>query len=64
MTGCPHIEECPLFPFFRFQANLKTWKIRYCYGEFAQCARYALTEEGREVPAQLLPSGKMLPVLR
>ena len=58
---CPQMERCALYPLFQLRASLKTWQIRYCEGEFQKCERYRLVERHENVPANMLPNGKILP---
>ena len=58
--ACPHKETCELFPRFRLQNTLRVWQINYCEGEFQRCARYQLSNEGKQVPSTLLPNGRDL----
>lgn len=60
-VSCPHINSCPMFPTFKLQSALEIWKIRYCTSEsYPTCARYKLSEQGRPVPPNLMPSGTLL----
>ncbi|MHB8347615.1 MAG: ankyrin repeat domain-containing protein [Acidiferrobacterales bacterium] len=56
--ACSHTKNCELFPQFALNPALKVWQVHYCEGEFAQCARYQLSLEGKAVPLNLLPNGK------
>ncbi|MDA8363881.1 MAG: ankyrin repeat domain-containing protein [Gammaproteobacteria bacterium] len=56
--ACGHTKNCELFPQFALNPALKVWQTHYCEGEFAQCARYRLSLEGKAVPLNLLPNGK------
>ena len=63
MTGpsrsrCSHVVGCELFPKFGLRATLGVWKTLYCEAQFEACARYRLAQQGRPVPATLLPNGK------
>ena len=60
MASCARVGTCPLFPLFTIQASLMVWKMRYCDGDFASCERYKLAVEGRQLPPNLLPNGKLL----
>ena len=64
MAECPHGDGCELYPLFRLRASLETWRIRYCEADYTGCVRYQRREAGHEIPAQLLPNGRMLPVLK
>ncbi len=56
--ACSHTKNCELFPQFALNPALKVWQTHYCEGEFAQCARYQLSLEGKTIPLNLLPNGK------
>jgi hypothetical protein len=58
---CPHQESCKLYPLFLLSASLKTWQLRYCQADYAQCERYKMAKRGEAVPLYLLPNGKVLP---
>jgi hypothetical protein len=58
--SCSHISRCELFPKFALRGSMKVWETFYCKGNFAGCARYRLSLEGRPVPANLLPNGREL----
>lgn len=62
MVSCPHVSDCPLFAVFTMNAALAIWKINYCGGDHLRCVRYKLTAEGKDVPQNLLPNGKVLNV--
>jgi hypothetical protein len=42
------------------QAALRVWQSFYCEGHYSRCERYKLVESGVEVPARLLPNGRLL----
>ncbi len=60
MRECPNKQKCPLFPLFSLRASLKTWQIRYCDADYAQCVRYTMSQKGRKPADNLLPSGMIL----
>ena len=62
MASCTRIGGCPLFAQFSIKASLVVWTTHYCEGDFARCARLKLATEGKLVPPNLLPNGKMLGV--
>jgi hypothetical protein len=62
MTACEKITGCPLFKQFSINASLRVWTSRYCERDFATCERLKLSKEGRQVPLNLLPNGRMLKV--
>jgi hypothetical protein len=60
-VACPYTENCKLYPLFRLRASMKTWQIRYCDADFTACERYRRSQQGEDVPAELLPNGMTLP---
>jgi hypothetical protein len=59
--SCSHTASCPLYSLFKSQALLGVWKVTYCdTDQHRECARFVLTCEGRSVPPNLLPNGKLL----
>ncbi len=62
MPGCTRMSGCPLFKQFSIKASLAVWTNRYCENDFARCARLQLSAEGKPVPLNLLPNGRMLAV--
>lgn len=62
MANCPRIASCPLFQVFTTKTGLAVWKTFYCEGSFERCARWNLVSEGKPVPMNLLPNGKLLHV--
>ncbi len=60
MPSCSHTPECPLFSVFTMNSALSVWRTNYCAADFARCARYQLSLQGRPVPVNLLPNGKSL----
>ncbi len=62
MAGCARMSGCPLFKQFSLKASLAVWTSRYCESDFARCARLQLANEGKPIPLNLLPNGRMLEV--
>ena len=62
MTSCERMAGCPLFKQFSINASLRVWTARYCEKGFSSCERFKLAREGRQVPLNLLPNGRMLKV--
>ena len=60
MATCSHTSNCALFPMISVNSALKVWRTFYCEGKWHECARYKLSLEGKPVPPNLLPNGKML----
>lgn len=57
---CPHTASCAMYELFVFESSLSLWKKSYCFDDYERCARYKLSQEGQEVPLQLLPNGRRL----
>lgn len=62
MESCGRLSSCQMFRVFSGKPSLAVWRGRYCEGQFADCERLKLALEGREIPAGLLPNGRMLRV--
>lgn len=62
MASCERVNGCPMFKQFRMKSTLAVWQARYCDGDFSQCERWKRVHAGQEVPAALLPNGKLLTV--
>jgi hypothetical protein len=60
MAACSHTGNCALFPMISVNSALKVWRTFYCEGKWHECARYRLSLEGKPVPSNLLPNGKLL----
>jgi len=60
MPTCPHVERCLLRQAIGMQAALSVWQSFYCDGGYHRCERFKLVTSGLEVPARLLPNGKLL----
>jgi hypothetical protein len=59
-TQCPHRPTCGLPGSIGMKAALQVWESFYCEGCFGRCERLKLREAGHEVPARLLPNGRLL----
>jgi len=57
---CPHVSTCPMYSLLTLSGTLKAWQTRYCKADYAECARYKLSIEGKPVPLNLMPSGALL----
>jgi hypothetical protein len=57
---CTHVSGCSLFAMFRLESSGEVWKTLYCDGSFKRCARFKAATEGRSIPINLLPNGKMM----
>jgi hypothetical protein len=62
MAACARVGACPLFKQFSMKSSLKVWQAYYCEGDWSRCERWKLVSEGRPVPMNLLPNGRMLDV--
>lgn len=62
MAACSHTGNCSLFPMISVNSALKVWRTFYCEGKWHECARYKLSLEGKPVPPNLLPNGKLLDI--
>jgi hypothetical protein len=60
MAACSHTGNCSLFPMISVNSALKVWRTFYCEGKWHECARYKRSLEGKPVPSNLLPNGKLL----
>lgn len=60
--ACPHVATCPLFPKFSSQSTLNIWKLYFCEGEHAKCARFQASCANQPVAITLLPNGTHLAV--
>lgn len=54
------MESCPMYSLLKLSGTLKTWQSRYCQADYAQCARYRLSQQGQSVPQNLMPNGALL----
>lgn len=63
---CPRASNCHLANTISMREALRVWQSFYCEGMYGRCERYKLAEAGSEVPARLLPNGRLLeePVVR
>ncbi|MFC1960460.1 hypothetical protein ACFLYO_07095 [Chloroflexota bacterium] len=57
--GCPYLEGCPIFKYFRKYAQQIYIDI-YCQGDYEICKRRELCVAGETVPENLLPHGGTL----
>jgi len=49
-----------MFSFLKVAGTLRTWQIRYCAGDYKQCARFKTSELGKPVAHNLMPNGQYL----
>ena len=59
---CSHKSSCEMYKLLKLSGTLKTWQTRYCNADYRSCARFQGSEEGRSVPANLMPNGQYLRV--
>ena len=57
MAECKWYPACPMKYFFEKGKLDKKWVEDYCRGEWRNCVRYHLEEEGRSHPDWMLPNG-------
>ncbi len=60
MPTCPNLERCSLRQSIGMKAALAVWHSFYCGSGFERCERYKLACAGSEIPARLLPNGRLL----
>jgi len=60
MRTCPNLERCSLRQSIGMKAALAVWHSFYCESGFERCERYKLAAAGVDVPARLLPNGRLL----
>lgn len=60
MPKCPSAERCSLRQSIGMRAALAVWQSFYCDAQFQRCERYKLACVGSDVPARLLPNGRLL----
>lgn len=60
--ACERVNGCPMFKQFKMKSSLAVWQAHYCDGDFSRCERWKRVHAGQEVPASLLPNGKLLDV--
>lgn len=60
MPTCPYTGSCSLRQSIGMKAALGVWQSFYCESGFERCERYKLASAGVDVPARLLPNGRLL----
>jgi hypothetical protein len=60
MSSCPYADRCAIRLSSGIESELRVWQGFYCDGSFARCERYKLARSGLDVPARLLPNGRLL----
>lgn len=59
--SCPYVKGCPVYQHFRTKSVKDVFTTIYCQGNFANCARKKLKDNGDPVPDKLLPNGQYAP---
>ena len=54
---CKWYDTCPLKRFYEQGRLEKRWVENYCWGDFLQCIRYRMEEEGSYHPDNMMPDG-------
>ena len=54
---CKWFEVCPLKRFYQEGRLDKKWIEDFCQGDYAQCLRYNMEEEGIYHPDNMMPDG-------
>jgi len=56
---CKWFEVCPLKRFYEEGKLEKKWIEDYCKGDYKNCVRYSMEEEGIPHPDNMLPNGEI-----
>ncbi|MFO7871334.1 MAG: uracil-DNA glycosylase [Kiritimatiellia bacterium] len=56
---CKWYRVCPMKLFFERGQLDEYWINNYCHGDHDSCVRYAMEEEGRPHPDNMLPDGSI-----
>lgn len=59
-SGCKHQPTCAMYSLFQHAGTLAVFQMRYCKGDYHECARYKRASEGLAVPLNLMPNGQLL----
>jgi hypothetical protein len=59
-NSCPNIDTCPMFKLLKLEASKTVVIQQYCKGDFSKCKRKQLSDEGKESPDNLFPTGELL----
>jgi hypothetical protein len=54
---CRWYDMCPLKRFYEGKALDKQWVENYCWGDYSNCVRYKMEENGVYHPDNMLPDG-------
>lgn len=49
-----------MYDIFKLAGMQGLWQALYCHGGYQRCARFEASLEGKVIPPQLLPDGKLL----
>lgn len=60
MPACPMADRCVLRQSIGMKAALGVWQSFYCESLYSRCERFKLATNGLDVPARLLPNGRLL----
>ncbi len=60
MEPCKYSVNCPIYQYFKTSAAKNMYRNKYCHGNFNECQRYKLRQQGQKPPERLLPDGNML----
>ena len=58
--GCSRQVGCPMFGLFKLASNLQLWRERYCVQNPERCVRLQRSNQGEDVPPNMLPNGTLL----
>jgi hypothetical protein len=57
---CPNYESCPVYGCFRLTTTKNAIISIFCEGNFENCERKKIKDNGGTVPEKLLPDGQYL----
>jgi hypothetical protein len=60
VEGCKHQGSCAMYSLFQHAGTLAVFQMRYCKGDFQECARFKRSSDGLAVPLNLMPNGQLL----
>jgi hypothetical protein len=56
---CKWIRACPLRLFEQENKISLEWKRKYCEGNYTECVRYQMQENGQPHPDSMMPDGSI-----
>ena len=59
MQECKWYLSCPIKRYYEKGKLEKDWVTRYCMGNWRNCVRYQMEEQGEYHPDWMLPDGSM-----